>query len=302
MTVKSEPSQMADVCNTVLCGDVLSMLDELPASPPFDVVVADPPYNIGKDFGTNHDSLTIDDYVAWSVEWIGKCRSLLVSGGVLYVYGFAEILARIAARYPVEEQRWLAWHYTNKAVPSATYWQRSHESILSLWREGEKRPKLEIDQIREPYTAGYMACVGRERAGTDSRFNGGNGRATTYLAHENGALPRDVIHVPALAGGAGAKERWFMCHDCGDRVFPPSCMSEHRGHNVLKHPTQKPQALTQRLIRSRVTPLGGRVLVPFAGSGAECVAARECGADFVGIEINPLYVDFANKWLNQSRV
>lgn len=281
-------------------GDVLRVLEKQSPAHKFDVVIADPPYNIGKDFGTTDDNMPLKDYLDWTKDWLKRCFNLLAEGGVVYVYGFPEILAHIAVQYPIEEQRWLVWHYTNKATPSARFWQRSHESILCLWKPGKSRPALEIDQIREPYSEGYMANVGKQRAATASRFTGDRtGKKTVYKAHENGALPRDVLKVPALAGGAGANERWFLCHDCGDKVFPPSQIDAHRGHRLFKHPTQKPMQLTRRLIRSRINGNSGRTLIPFAGSGSECVAAKEMGVDWLGVEINPFYVDFARKWLRR---
>lgn len=234
-------------------GDVVKVLDRLPASVKFDVVIADPPYNIGKDFGNDSDRMPMEDYLSWTDEWLGRCLDRLADNGVAYVYGFAEILARISARYPIDEQRWLVWHYMNKAVPSLKFWQRSHESILCMWKPGHDRPDLEIDQIREPYTNGYKVNIGKVRAGTGSRFSGDRyGRETVYSDH-GGALPRDVLKIPALAGGAGASERWFMCRTCGNEVYPPQEMSLHRGCDVMKHPTQKPMELSRRLIRSRIS-------------------------------------------------
>ena len=281
-------------------GDVLRVLRGLPASETFDVVIADPPYNIGKDFGNNQDELPLADYVAWSDRWLRACLARLNPGGVCYVYGFPEILAHLATRFPPSHQRWLQWHYTNKAVPTSAFWQRSHESILCLWRSDERRPALEVDQIREPYTSAYLKCIGKERRATPCRYNG-NGKRTVYQGHANGALPRDVIHVPALAGGAGRKERWFLCRTCGSALYPPAALSAHQGHDVLKHPTQKPMELSRRLILSRI-PQGkrGRVLIPFAGSGSECVVAQALGLDFLGIDINPEYVKFARLWLKET--
>ena len=284
----------------IVPGDVIEILRGLNPTQTFDVIIADPPYNIGKDFGAGHDSLPPDDYVAWTQEWVSECRRRLAPGGLLYVYGFPEILARVAATYPLEQQRWLQWHYTNKTVASSRFWQRSHESILCLWREDEPRPALQVDQIREPYTRSFLrGAAGKSRRETPSRY-ARVGRPTVYDAHPLGALPRDVIRVPALAGGAGANERWFMCRDCDDAVLPPARLAEHRAHNTLKHPTQKPQDLTRRLIRSRVNGAGGSVLIPFAGSGSECVVAQSLGLTFLGIEINPQYVRFANGWLRQA--
>ena len=277
-------------------GDALTILPRLRTA--FDVVIADPPYNIGKNFGNNHDKMSLPDYVDWSKRWIEQCRKLLAPRGVMYVYGFPEILAHIATQYPLAQQRWLQWHYTNKAVPSSRFWQRSHESILCLWREDENRPVLEVDRIREPYTDGFLrGAAGKERPGAAVSRYGRSGKRTVYEAHKNGALPRDVIKVPALAGGAGCVERWFMCCDCKRKVFPPGEIGAHRAHKTLKHPTQKPKELTRRLLRSRVNGAPANALMPFAGSGSECVVAKEEGIGYLGIELNPVFADFGRQWL-----
>ena len=285
----------------VITGDAAIVLPQLrDAGELFDVIIADPPYNIGKDFGNNQDDLPLADYIQWTQNWIADCFQLLAPDGLIYLYGFPEIIARIAAQYPIEEQRWLAWHYTNKTVPAGRFWQRSHETILCLWQPGRPRPDLEIDQIREPYTQSFLnGAAGKERRDTPSRF-GGKGRRTIYNAHDSGALPRDVIKVPALAGGAGRSERWFICRSCAMTLYPPDTLDNHRQHEILKHPTQKPMEVTRRLIQSRINGDSGRVLIPFAGSGSECVVAHQLGAAFVGIEINPEYAYFAREWLKQS--
>ena len=78
-------------------------------------------------------------------------------------------------------------------------------------------------------------------------------------------------------------------------------MKAHRGHDVLTHPTQKPGALIRRLIQSRINGTPAAMLVPFAGSGAECVVAQELGVPCIGIEINPEYARFARGWLRKGQ-
>lgn len=58
------------------------------------------------------------------------------------------------------------------------------------------------------------------------------------------------------------------------------------------HPTVKPIALMQWLVRL-VTPAGGTVLDPFAGSGSTGIAALREGFSFVGIEREHEYVEIA---------
>ena len=55
--------------------------------------------------------------------------------------------------------------------------------------------------------------------------------------------------------------------------------------------------LTEKLLKSRINCNDGKVLIPFAGSGSECVAAKNLGIEFLGIELNPEYVEYANQWL-----
>jgi len=60
----------------------------------------------------------------------------------------------------------------------------------------------------------------------------------------------------------------------------------HQKHDLFQHPTQKPLALMEYLVRM-VTPPGGTVLDPFCGTGTTGVAARTQGFGFVGIDLDP---------------
>ncbi len=277
--------------NRISREDVLDFLRSIQQSHCFDLTIADPPYNIGKDFGNNKDNKTLIDYADWSELWINECLRLTKRSSPVYVYGLPEVLAHVAVRYPLAQQRWLTWHYTNKTVPGSKFWQRSFESILCLW-EGEK-PKLHVDLVREDYTPSFVKnSAGKVRHSKNCRFS--NGKSTTiYRAHENGALPRDVMKIPALAGGAGYSERVFYCHDC-KRLGMQKERHMHSDCRMTIHPTQKPQKITERLINAAGAQ---NLLIPFAGSGSECVVAKRMGVAFYATEMNPDYVKLGNAWL-----
>lgn len=255
---------------SLLHGDSLLILPTLENNSA-QIIIADPPYNIGKDFGNSSDKQPMEDYLLWCEKWILECLRILKPNGTMFIYGFSEILALLLSKVPLTvNRRWIIWHYTNKNVASLNFWQRSHESILILWKEDKV---FHRDDVREAYTEDFLnGAAGKERAATKGRFSKGE-KKTKYTAHPNGALPRDVIKIPALAGGAGMKER-------------------------VNHPTQKPLALCEKLLRScKQAATDGYVLVPFAGSGSECVAAKNLGLPFIGIEINEEYVKLCNERL-----
>jgi|LauGreDrversion4_2_1035121.scaffolds.fasta_scaffold05298_3 site-specific DNA-methyltransferase (adenine-specific) len=269
--VDEKQEDMPPLKQEVLHGDCMAMLPTL-EDESAQIVIADPPYNIGKDFGNDSDKQPMDEYLQWTEKWIKECLRILKPNGTMFIYGFSEILALILSKVPhTIQRRWIVWHYTNKTVPSLNFWQRTHESILILWKENKV---FHRDEVREEYTEGFLkGAAGKKRAATKGRFSKGE-KETTYTANPNGALPRDVIKIPALAGGAGMKER-------------------------VNHPTQKPLQLCEKLIRScHQGPTEGIVLIPFAGSGSECVASKKLGLPFIGMELNEEYIRIIHKRLS----
>jgi site-specific DNA-methyltransferase (adenine-specific) len=259
-----------------------------------DILLIDPPYNIGKDFGNCSDNLDLQEYVEWAEQWISEGIKKLKLSGTGYVYGYSEILAHLSVRIKLP-QRWLIWHYTNKNCKS-NFWQRSHESIICFWN---KNRIFNLDDVREPYTKVFLKnAAGKVRKGTLGRYSR-TGKPTIYKAHDKGAMPRDVVKIAALAGGAGNKERFFLCKNCNN-LFPVSEQQKHNEHKIILHQTQKPQELTVRLLKAAKPATGGCVLVPFAGSGSELLAAKSLGMFSVGFDNNPDYVNMANRLINDG--
>ncbi len=284
--------------NKIILGDAVKELRKLP-NESFDVIIVDPPYNIGKDFGNDSDKRQFEDYISWCREWIEECTRVLKPTGTMFIYGFSEILAYLSVEIGINK-RWLIWHYTNKNVASLNFWQRSHEAIICAYKDA---PIFNKDDVREPYTEGFLnGAAGKVRKSTIGRFSKGR-METIYSAHKNGALPRDVLKVPALAGGAGMVERLFLCKTCGD-VYQSRELYKHDGHNIVKHPTQKPFELSRRLIKSAMPKAkdGGFLLVPFVGTGSECVVGKELGLSYLGFEINPDYVLLAEKTIKRAKL
>ena len=91
--------------------------------------------------------------------------------------------------------------------------------------------------------------------------------------------------------GSGSAARFFhqFAPDADPLFYHPKAGKADRAGS--RHPTVKPIALMQYLVR-HITPPGGVVLDPFAGSGTTAEAARREGFDCILMEAEPEYVTF----------
>ena len=89
-------------------------------------------------------------------------------------------------------------------------------------------------------------------------------------------------------GDSGSAARFFYCSKA-------SRSERERGLGGVKaiHPTVKPLALMEYLIKLVTMPRPKLLLDPFMGSGSTIVAAARLGRAAIGIEIDPKYFDIA---------
>jgi site-specific DNA-methyltransferase (adenine-specific) len=69
----------------ILEGDAIHCLTQI-ASKSIDIVVADPPYNLGKDYGNSHDKKSFDEFMDFSRQWIKESHRILKSSGTIYIF------------------------------------------------------------------------------------------------------------------------------------------------------------------------------------------------------------------------
>lgn len=106
----------ASMTATITTGDCIEHLTALPPGS-VDLIVADPPYNIGIDYGNGQkaDRLSDGDYINWTYSWIQKAADALRYGGSLWVicgqeYGAYHDLAIRAAGLTIRSR--ITWHET----------------------------------------------------------------------------------------------------------------------------------------------------------------------------------------------
>jgi len=96
------------------------------------MVFADPPYNIGVNYGdTSLDRH--EAYFDWCSEWFRAVKRILRPGGAFYVMHYPEYCAYWLPRLRAIRltfQRWITWHYHSNVGQSPNNWTRSHRAIL----------------------------------------------------------------------------------------------------------------------------------------------------------------------------
>jgi site-specific DNA-methyltransferase (adenine-specific) len=69
----------------IYCEDALAGLSHIPDGA-VDLIIADPPYGLGKDYGNDSDKLDAEDYLRWTETWIDAALPKLKSSGSLYIF------------------------------------------------------------------------------------------------------------------------------------------------------------------------------------------------------------------------
>ncbi|SUX94655.1 putative methyltransferase [Citrobacter koseri] len=89
MNVGFEPQYFGDESKKIIHGDALSELKKLPPESA-DLIFADPPYNIGKNFDGLVESWDEETFLAWLFECIDECHRVLKKHGTMYIMNSTE--------------------------------------------------------------------------------------------------------------------------------------------------------------------------------------------------------------------
>lgn len=246
--------------NKIIVGDCIKGMKKLPDAC-VDLIIADPPYNLNKNFGQWDETKNKEKWLPWCKEWLSECERVLKPGGSIFVYGIHHHLCWIQCHlYEIglNYRRQIIWFYEN-GFSGYTKSLAAHYEPLLWFSKGDN---YTYHPIREPYKS-------QERLKHKITKNG-----KIWEPHPEGRLAGDVWQFPTLAGRRFRDEK-------------------------VDHPTQKPISISNRIVR-HFSNEGDLVLVPFAGSGTECLAAMENERRFIGFELNEEYVEIANKRLRQT--
>jgi len=235
--------------HTIHQGDVLEKLKLMPDGS-VDLIFADPPYNIGKDFDGLVENWSTESFLTWAYEWIEECYRVLSPSGTFYLMNSTENMPYldIKCREKFIIKSRIVWGYDSSGVQAKKYFGSLYEPILMLIKNQDKYTFNAKDIMVE-------AKTGAKRQLIDYR--------------KNPPQPYNTEKVPGNV--------WEF-----SRV-------RFKMEEYENHPTQKPELLLERIIKAS-SNVGDIVLDPFSGSFSTCAVAKKLGRKSIGIEINPEYV------------
>jgi len=134
----------------ITVGDALKLSEELDSNS-IDLIIADPPYNLGKDYGNNHDLKGFTEYLDFSRRWLSEAHRVLKDTGTIYVFmgvRFISYLYDIMNReLSMPFNSWITWHYTQGMGRKIGFSPR-HDDILVFNKS--KEFTFNLDAVRVP--------------------------------------------------------------------------------------------------------------------------------------------------------
>jgi site-specific DNA-methyltransferase (adenine-specific) len=116
-----------------------------------DLVIADPPYNLGKDYGNNNDNKSFDEYMDFSGNWIKEIHRILKNNGTIYIFMGVRFISYLymllEKEYNFVFNSWITWHYTQGLGKTKGFSPR-HDDILMFSKTDNY--KFILDNIRIP--------------------------------------------------------------------------------------------------------------------------------------------------------
>ena len=232
-------------------GDVLDILTREVPDRSIDLIFADPPYNIGKNFIDLPDKWGSDEsYLEWCYKWLELCIKKLKSNGSMYVMTATQHMPYfdIFLRDKVTILSRIVWYYDSSGVQAKKYFGSLYEPILHCVKDKNNYTFNSEDISVEAKTGAIRKLI--------------DYRKSIPTVYNSKKVPGNVWEIHRV---------------------------RYRMDEYENHPTQKPVALLERIIKASSNE-GDIVLDPFSGTFTTSFVAMQLKRKSIGIEIQEEYV------------
>ncbi|MDR0721664.1 MAG: adenine-specific DNA-methyltransferase [Treponema sp.] len=229
--------------------DVFDGLDLIPDGS-VDLIFIDPPYNIGKNFNTTKDKWKTEaDYLNWSYSWIDLCINKLKSNGSLYIMTSTQCMP------------YYDMHIRQKlTILSRIVWYYDSSGVQAKKYFGSLyEPILFCVKDKKKYCFNSNEILVEAKTGAKRKLI--DYRKSTPTQYSTTKVPGNVWEFPRV---------------------------RYRMEEYEKHPSQKPMALLERIIKASSNN-GDIVLDPFSGTFTTSFVCKKLGRKSIGIEIDINY-------------
>ena len=246
----------------MLNGDCLEICSYLPEKS-VDLMIADPPYNLFKDFnGSSFREIKPEEYRSYTETWLERTLPLLKENASVYVccdWKSSLVIGDVLGKYLNIRNR-ITWQ-REKGRGAKKNWKNSMEDI-------------------------WFATVGK-----DHKFN------------LEAVMQRRRVVAPYRVDGKpkdwDETEKGNFRNTCPSNFWDDISVPYWSMPENTAHPTQKPEKLYAKLILAS-SDEGDLVFDPFGGSGTAAVTAKKLNRKFIVIEKEELYCAWAEKRLEMA--
>jgi site-specific DNA-methyltransferase (adenine-specific) len=277
---------LENIMNTIINGDSVKVMSELPDSI-IDLVVTSPKYNVGIDYDSCDDEMSMEDYWVWTEQWLTQSFRLLKDDGriavnipyeinvqdrggrVLFMSEFWSVMKKVGFKFyglvDLDENSphrskttaWGSW-----MSPSSPYIYNPKECVILAYK------KDRIKKVKgEPQWVGEVVNV----------------------EQEDGTIKKKTMYQDE-------DKKEFMSLVYGQWEYFADTKQKTKATFSLDIPSKAIKILTYK---------NDVIMDPFTGSGTSLVAAEILERRWIGIELSPNYCEVATErvqhFINQKK-
>ena len=330
--------EILDCRNKILLGDNLSVLKQI-ENDSFDLIITSPPYFQQRDYGNGDlgigNEATEGEYlkniltVFWEcVRVLKKTGAIVFNLGDKYINGSLSLIPYKFAIQATQNQsifliNQITWSKLNptprqdkrkliQATEPFFIFAKSKDYYFNLdsyLQHLDTFHKSIKSKPSDKLGKKYLELIKNSDLSEEQKINATKALNQAILAVHNGEIEGfrmkiHGIHKLAYGGQEGGRNNQIKNHGftiiriLGNTMKKDIIESPVEITKNNHHPAVYPIYIIQELIKL-LTQEGDFVLDPFCGSGTSCVAARNLNRNYLGIEINPDYVNLANNRMEE---
>lgn len=256
--------------DVVIKGDSLKYMKKVFEQYPdgiFDLVFADPPYNLAKMYNHYKDALSDKKYLNWSFKWLDLMSKVVKPGGALFVLNLPKYSTHYAdyLNKKMNFRHWIIWDAMStpagKLMPAhyaLLYYTKPGGPITFNYSSKSSSDKGILNPLDAEYYCLHSRCIKKRRK----------------LGY-NDSIDLDDV--------------WWNTH----RI-------KHKKDRDY-HPCQLPIKLMERIIKL-TTNRGDIVFDPFSGAGTTAISAKMNGRHFITLDMDEKYIQLTKKNLQKMQL